>query len=82
MNLLTNRWQEAELLLCLFHFAKAIWTNIQKKGLLPVWSVPEAQVLFRCFMALPLLPRDEVVQGFKDLCSAFSELFVDKVSEQ
>lgn len=79
INSMKKRFRDAEEVLCQFHQAKAEFTNIQKKGLLPVYSVPEAKELLRCFMALGYLPTDEVEAGFYDVCQALTALVPSKI---
>jgi hypothetical protein len=67
---------------CYFHLAKAAWTQIQKKGLLPIYSIPEVQVLLRSYPALAFLPVVEIGEGVNDIDAALTKLVRDGVIER
>lgn len=68
--------------LCIFHLSKACFTNVQTKGLLPVYNVPEGKELLRCFPALAFLPPEEVVDGYHDVCTALDALVPSVIPER
>jgi hypothetical protein len=50
--------------LCLFHFAQALWRNIQELGLTPLYkTVKKARILLRCFGALATVPVEDIQQA-------------------
>lgn len=77
-NALESRFPDATGYLCLFHLAKACFGRVQKK-LLDVYTIPAAKELLRCYVALALLPPEEVIDGYKDIVRALDKLVEDKV---
>lgn len=74
LNALSECFPDADQELCFFHYSQAVYRNVEKKGLLALYNVPQARVLLRCFMSLPMLPPEEVIRGYNDVCQAFKEL--------
>lgn len=81
LNAFSKRWPDAEERLCHFHLAKSLFTNVQKKGMLPLYELPEVQKLLRCFSALPFLPTNEVVVGYNEICDAIKSLIPAVIAE-
>ncbi|KAH7699626.1 hypothetical protein AAVH_33268, partial [Aphelenchoides avenae] len=79
INSMKKRFPDSTEVLCQFHQAKAQFTNVQKKGLIPLYSIPEAKELLRCFMALGYLPSNEVQSGFLEVCQALDALVPSKI---
>lgn len=71
---MTKRFPEAAAQFCYFHLAKNLWLHVQKKGLLPLYKLPEVRALLRSFAGLAFLPDDEVRDGYEELCGALSAL--------
>lgn len=57
---------DAEYSFCQYHLSGNAFKNVQKKGLVPIYS-GEVKNLLRCLPALSYLPPDEVLQGFADV---------------
>lgn len=81
LNAMAEIWPMAEERLCHFHLQKALWTNIQKKKLLDLYEDPDVRSLLRCFGALALLPTNEVVQGYNQVCAELKKLIPAKIPE-
>lgn len=60
---------QAQIRFCQFHLAKSVFTQIQKKGILPLYEDPESKTVLRSFAALALLPVEEVPDAFDELCN-------------
>ncbi len=61
INTVTQLFPEARIRGCLFHFAQAIWRNVQKAGLTVRYKDDEAfNRVVRRALALPLLPPEQV----------------------
>ncbi|KAH7703098.1 hypothetical protein AAVH_29737 [Aphelenchoides avenae] len=73
-NSMAQRFPEADQYFCHFHMSKAAFTNIQKRGLLPLYEVPDIKSLLRSFSSLAFLPVDDVPRGFRDICETLTEL--------
>lgn len=59
---------------CWFHYCKALRHKSQQLGLRPMLnSSPEAKVILKEIMSLPLLPADKILQGY---------LHVKKITEE
>ena len=55
---------------CWFHFAQALLKKLKKIGLSDAYTNDEdTQVIFRCLLALPLLPVADICAGFSDIKS-------------
>jgi len=53
---------------CWFHYAQAVMKRLKEIGLTAAYRNEEdTQVVFRCLMALPLLPVVDIVPGFEDV---------------
>lgn len=78
-NSMRKQFPDAAVYYCLFHLAKAAWVQIQKKGLLALYSIPEVRALLRCFPALATLPPNEVRDGFADIVAALRALIPTKI---
>lgn len=67
----------AELRYCLYHFCRSLVMHLRKEGLLPLYAIPEAKELLRCFMALPFAPLEDVIDGYSAICDALTKLVSD-----
>jgi len=55
---------------CWFHYAQSLMKRLKKIGLTTAYQNEEdTQVVFRCLLALPLLPVVDIVPGFQDVKS-------------
>jgi len=53
---------------CWFHYAQAVMKQLKKIGLSDAYNNEETtQVVFRCLLALPLLPVADIDPAFKDV---------------
>lgn len=74
-----SRFPNADLHLCAFHLAKSCFSQVQKKGLIPVYAIPQAKELLRCFPSLAFLPPAEVMAGYQDVVHGLGKLIAEKV---
>ncbi|KAH7717801.1 hypothetical protein AAVH_14788 [Aphelenchoides avenae] len=77
-NSLAALFPDADQQFCHFHFSKAVFTNVQKHGLLRLYDSPEVKILLRSFSSLALLPIDEVYSGFDDICAELTKSVQNK----
>lgn len=67
---------------CCFHYCQALRNKIQKLGLRPLLkSCPEARLIFKEIMSLPLLPADKVLQGYLHIQNITKEYGIFQVFE-
>ena len=61
---------------CWSHDAQAVMKRLKKIGLTAAYQNEEdTQVVFRCLMALPLLPAVDIVPGFEDVKTLIKKLY-------
>ena len=53
---------------CWFHYAQALVKRLRKEGLADAYkNEPDIQKVFRCLLALPLLPAGDILPAFGDV---------------
>jgi len=58
---------------CWFHYAQALIKRLRKLGLTDAYhNDDETQTIFRCLLALPLLPVGDIAPGFQELKTLLS----------
>lgn len=72
----------ADVRYCFYHICRALFSHLHKGGLLPLYAVPDAKNLLRCFMMLPFAPVEEVVHAYSEICAALTNLIDDGTIEQ
>lgn len=73
-KVLRELFEGVDLTYCLFHFAQNLVKNLQKRQLTHIYGIPEARVLLRSLIALPMLPPAQVIDGFQDIVAAMNAL--------
>ena len=67
-NAFRNYFPGIEITGCLFHYTQAIWARLRKVELSSLYRTnQEFNTWFRCILALPLLPQEEIPSMFKVL---------------
>ena len=59
---------------CLFHFAQAVWRQVQSKGLTTKYNEDESfRLTVKKLIALSFVPLDQVIPGFDLICDQFDD---------
>jgi len=59
---------------CLFHFAQAVWRQVQSKGLTRKYNEDESfRLTVKKLIALSFVPLDQVIPGFDLICDQFDD---------
>ncbi|KAH7719212.1 hypothetical protein AAVH_13370 [Aphelenchoides avenae] len=73
-NALSEQFPNAQVKYCQFHLAKAVYSNILRHRLQPLYEIDDVRALLRAIPALTCIPVADVPSGFRDICDTLDEL--------